>query len=70
MLMEMLDTLEKPTEDNIEQENGTDVLDGVGQEESDQGDDDSSEVRDTYPFNKIALKCSFIKNIHCRLSCL
>ena len=45
MLMEMLENLEKPTEDDKEQENGTDELDGVEQEESNQEDDDSSEVR-------------------------
>lgn len=44
MLMEMIENQEKSTEDEKEQENGTDEVNGVEQKESDQEADESSEV--------------------------
>lgn len=44
MLMEMIENQEKSSGDEKEQENGTSEMNGVEKEESDQEDEESSEV--------------------------
>lgn len=44
MLMEMIENQEKSTEDEKEQENGSSEMNGVDQEESEQEDEETSEV--------------------------